>query len=242
MHIEHEKTWREEQLMRTSNNLKEMVYSGVYSKLLSCEYNPGDVITEGRLMSEFNCSKTPVREALSSLCNEGVITSIPRFGYVIEAISPDEVRDMLKFRLCIEKGFIKKAFPFFSDEQIDQLDAIDRELQSSKNESWSQWELHWELNVKFHVTMLSFCGNKYAVEMLEKCMQRLKRAYAQFYREINSTNMDYASQKTRLDTRNHLRILSALKAKNEAELMEYLELDIMDFGGIRIKRDEIVLI
>ena len=205
--------------MKNQVNLKDKVYRGVYSKLLSCEYKPGDVITESSLMREFSCSKTPVREALLSLCNEGVLSSVPRYGYIVSPISADEVTDMLKFRICVEEGFLRKNFRNFTSEQIEELAQIDMQLQDSKNEAWDQWELHWELNVQFHLKLLSFSNNAYAVEMLEKCLQRMKRAYAQFYREINSSKITYSSQKTLLDSRNHIKILSSLRSQNVDELM-----------------------
>ena len=228
--------------MKESINLKDTVYSGVYSKLLSCIYKPGDVITESSLMKEYNCSKTPVREALLSLCAEGVLRSVPRYGYIVSHISVDEVIDMLRFRVCVEREFLKNNFQKFTDEQIDMLAEIDAQFQNSKNEAWEKWELHWELNIQFHLKLLSFCNNKYAVEMLESCLLRLKRAYAQYYLEMKSSDITLISQKTRLNSHNHTKIISALRRKNCEELLEYLDRDILDFGGIHLKRDEVVLI
>lgn len=221
--------------MKDSTSKKEIVYNGIYNKLLSCEakYRPGNVINESELMVEFECSKTPVREALGVLCNKGMLRSVPRYGYIVEAISKEEVIDMLEYRICIEKNFLKNNFLKFTDAQIEELAAIDLQLQDSKVEFWENWQLHWDLNVKFHITMLSFCNNKYALEMMERCLKRMKRAYAQIYRKIDGGTMNRDSQKALLGTRNHEGILDALRTKNETKFMECLIKDILDFGDLK---------
>ena len=56
------------------------------------------LLTERELVERFQVSKAPIREALLRLCNEEVLTSIPRCGYVVVRIGDRSGRDNLQVR------------------------------------------------------------------------------------------------------------------------------------------------
>ena len=64
--------------------------------------------------------------------------------------------------------------------------------------------------------MVLYCGNNYAAESLRRCMDRLKRAYAQFYWD------DPDGAHFSMDTRNHEIILQALRKKDAVALEKAL--------------------
>lgn len=76
--------------------------------------------------------------------------------------------------------------------------------------------------------MVLYCGNNYAAESLRRCMDRLKRAYAQFYWD------DPDGAHFSMDTRNHEIILQALRKKDAVALEKALAEDMNDFGGNRL--------
>ena len=74
--------------MINSKPLTAKVYEAVYSDIINGSIKPGDIITEGLLIKQFGVSKSPVREALIALCNEDILRSIPRLGYMVVPITP----------------------------------------------------------------------------------------------------------------------------------------------------------
>ena len=67
-------------MVQSSKPLTSMVYERVYSSIINGEITGNDILTESGLVSQFSVSKSPVREALILLCEEGVLKSIPRMG------------------------------------------------------------------------------------------------------------------------------------------------------------------
>ena len=63
--------------------LKEIVYDEMLKSIISGQYVAGQVLNEQTLIDQFGYSKSPIREALIMLCNEGVLRNIPRYGYEV---------------------------------------------------------------------------------------------------------------------------------------------------------------
>lgn len=208
--------------MKEYSSLKDTICHAILEDILSHEYGPKEILNEKTLVEKYGCSKTPVREALLSLCNDNVLRNIPRYGYEIVRLSTDDVRDMLQFRYILESGILSAYLTKFTDSQIARLSAIDEQCTAAGNDVW----LHWACNCEFHMKMLTFSNNNYAVEELKKCMDRLKRAYAQFYWD----NLDSVSLS--MDTRNHSGILQSLREKDLEKLLTHLKSDLNDFGGM----------
>ena len=68
-------------MKKQQESLKNMVYQAILNGIFTDEYKPNQIINEQELVQKFGCSKTPIREALVTLCNEGILRSFPRFGY-----------------------------------------------------------------------------------------------------------------------------------------------------------------
>lgn len=207
--------------MKYQASLKDNLYAAILKDILSHEYRPNEILNEKTLVEKYGCSKTPVREALHSLCNDNVLRSIPRYGYEVVRLTMEDVRDMLQFRYILESGLLSANYRRFNTAQIERLAAIDERCNAADTDVWA----HWASNSEFHLKMTTFCNNNYAVEELRKCMDRLKRAYAQFY----WNNPDSASLS--VDTKNHARIIRCLREKNLAGVLEFLRDDLSDFGG-----------
>ena len=209
--------------MSNPSSLKDTIYKAILQDILSYEYKPNDILNEKALVEKYGCSKSPVREALLELCADNVLRSIPRYGYEVIRVTRDDVRDMLQYRYILERGLLMEHFQNFSDTQIDRL----ADLNEKCSKAADFWE-HWAYNTEFHLKMILFCGNGYAAEALRRCMDRLKRAYAQFYWD------DPESVHFSMDTRNHEAILKALRSKDGPALAAALAEDMNDFGGKRL--------
>lgn len=207
--------------MKSTPSLKDTVYDAVIKDILSSEFRPNEILNEKTLGEKYGFSKSPVREALLSLCNDNVLRNIPRYGYEVVRITTDDVHDMLQYRYILESGLLSINYDGFSERQIDRLAEIDKQCTDCGNDVWA----HWASNSEFHIMMMAFCNNNYAVNELQQCMNRLKIAYAQFY----WNNLETAV--LTMDTRNHSQIIRCLRERDLEELLAYLKEDLSDFGG-----------
>ena len=65
------------------NNLREMVYNYLLDMILSMKIKPGDRIPEARIATQFGISRTPIRDAMKQLANDGILNIYPnRFAEV----------------------------------------------------------------------------------------------------------------------------------------------------------------
>jgi len=209
--------------MKNEKSLKDTIYSAILEDIFTMDYRPGDILNEKSLVEKYNCSKSPVREALISLCSDHVLRNIPRYGYEVVRLTVEDINEMLQFRYILEGGILRERYKRITDSQLDRLAAIDAKCNQEIGDVWK----HWEYNTEFHLKLIAFCGSNYATEELERCMNRLKRAYAQFY--WDKWDIDFPPA----DTRYHARILNCLRQKDIDGALLHLKDDLNDFGGLQ---------
>jgi DNA-binding GntR family transcriptional regulator len=208
-----------------NRNRKEMVYDAIQEGILNGEYAPNQILNEQELVARFGCSKSPVREALVSLCSEGVLKNLPRYGYEVVRLTEEDVRGILEFRLVLEGGYLRASR--FSPEQLEELSRLDGECRRAVDDVWC----HWEANTRFHLQLISCGGNRYAWQQLKTSMDILKRAYAQFYwGKWNSIS-------PATDVRCHCEILKSLEKGDREEAVRLLHADLADFCGQSFLKD-----
>ena len=78
--------------------------------IFSGEYKPNQILNEKELVEKYGCSKSPIRDALITLCNEGVLRNIPRYGYEVIRLTKEMVEDQGEPRITYgEKAQPKKG-------------------------------------------------------------------------------------------------------------------------------------
>lgn len=216
--------------MKNQLSLKDTIYNNILEDILSLEFKPNQILTEGYLIEKYGCSKTPIREALHVLCSDNVLRNIPRCGYEVVSLTTDDIRSMLQFRYILESGALALNYKSFTEQQIKTLEEIDSNCTKADKNLLE----HWKYNTEFHLTMLSFCKNSYAYTELERTLSRLRRGYAQLRWN------DMENRPLSLDTQSHALIIKALREQKLDDLKLALEKDLGDFGPIGLDFNGIV--
>ena len=87
---------------------KQTAYEYVKEKILSCEYEPGAMMNEQSLCDELVLSRTPVRDALSRLEQEGLVSILPKKGFVVTAMKLGDVNRIYEVRLLLEPYALRR--------------------------------------------------------------------------------------------------------------------------------------
>lgn len=208
--------------MKQTESLKTMIYDSILNGIIQDEYKPGQILNEKELTEKYKVSKSPVREALISLCGAGVLRNIPRYGYEVVRLTREDIQDILRFRLILESGCLRESCQRIGPSQLARL----KELNSlccnpqSHDDMWT----HWKHNQDFHLQLISYANNAYASKELARSMEILNRAYAQFYWDKwNSTVIS-------ADMKSHEKLLAALECQDIELAVQCLRLDLADFG------------
>nr|WP_315023906.1 GntR family transcriptional regulator [uncultured Aminipila sp.] len=208
--------------MSKNTSLKEMIYNEVFQSIIKGEYAANDIISEKMLVEKYQVSKSPVREALVELCNEGILRSMPRYGYAVVQLTRNDIENILKYRVILEGGSLRDCIHNITETQLVMLEEIDAAC--AAHECSCDFFTHWEHNMEFHLKLISFCGNEFSYNMLKKSLDNLTRAYAQFYWN-KWNNIEIPT-----DTKYHVKIIDCLRKNDLEGAIHFLKEDISDFG------------
>jgi len=90
------------------NNLSEQAYAELLNRIISCEYAPGSLLNEERLVEDLGCSRTPIRAALVRLQEERLVQILPKRGILVAPITLNDIRDVYDLRELLETYAIEK--------------------------------------------------------------------------------------------------------------------------------------
>ncbi|RPF47558.1 DNA-binding GntR family transcriptional regulator [Hydrogenoanaerobacterium saccharovorans] len=213
--------------MANESSLKSKIYAAVFDSIIKGEYGPNDVLSEKGLVEKFNVSKSPVREALIELCNEGVLRSIPRYGYEVIRLTDRDVQDIQRFRLILECGCLEQYWDMITPEHIEHLEQMLAEDYQGSLEHDAL--IHWAKNTKFHLALISCFHNEYIYRSLKASLTTLSRAYAQFYWDKwhKTEFVSFAG--------GHKQFLEHLKNNDKEAAVRTLQKDISGFEDLDAK-------
>ena len=188
---------------------REKTYEYLKSNILSGHFVPGERLAEEHLATELGVSRTPVREALHKLEQEGLIEPLESRGFRVPQDSPEEIEDLFDIRTVLEGYTLKIICERITDEQMAMLEEIiekaDDALRRKRIDEVFQW------NTQFHDTLHSLVADKRRFHSLIVNM----RKYVLRYRKDTLRNLGAAKRAGA----GHRQILLALKLK-EPELCE----------------------
>lgn len=211
--------FREGTTMQTQS-IKDQVYQGILNDILDGVYDVTSVIREKDMIEKYHVSKTPVREALVQLCGENILRNIPRYGYQVVAITPQQIREAVEYRKVIELGALAASFPVLTEKNLSELEKLNDEVQEI--ESIHDYKIHWKCNLEFHRKLCSFCGNSYLQKALEEALRLCTGISNQYY-----TKSWEGGREERAG--NHERIVQALREKDLETAKEILARDLDAF-------------
>src|SRR3954464_419687 len=102
-------------------NSQERAYRHLKSQILDLEYKPNDRITANEIAQHLKISRTPVREALGRLEQEGLGVSAGGWGYVVRSVSVKEAMDLYKVRETLEVEAAREALPNVTPALLERL-------------------------------------------------------------------------------------------------------------------------
>ncbi|CCV15034.1 GntR family transcriptional regulator [Mesorhizobium sp. STM 4661] len=130
---------------------------------------PGARLVEDVLLARFPVSRHTIRQALYQLEKLGVVTRERNKGAMVRRLSPDEVRQIYEVRELLQRQAALMIPLPASDALIEELMEIHR-VYSTHVDAHYLRGIH-EANDRFHLTMLSACGNDYLVSSIDHYMR-----------------------------------------------------------------------
>src|SRR5437879_10461356 len=112
-------------------SLSAAVVERLTEKILSGELREGEQLRQDAIATEFQISRIPVREALSHLAAEGLITIVANRGAVVAALSPDEIIQLFVTRAVLECYMLRCTIANMKEEDFQRAEDILRHYEPS---------------------------------------------------------------------------------------------------------------
>ena len=148
------------------------VFRELRRDILSCRIAPGTELREAELAERFTTSKSPVRDALSRLVQEGLVTVMPRQGYRVTPISLKDVNDMFEYRAVLESASARIAASTASAEALRALDRFRRYDHKAHPDGFPSY------NRAFHQALAQLSGNARLAGALSSQIDQMDRVVA----------------------------------------------------------------
>lgn len=140
------------------NTTSKTIYYALREEIINLYLEPGTSISEKELSEKYSVSRTPVREALVRLAQEGLVNIYPQKGTVISLIDLSAVEEGRFLREHLERAVVKEACIEFSQENILALE-MNLKLQKMYIENHDYKKL-FEADEEFHKTIFEGCNKK----------------------------------------------------------------------------------
>lgn len=200
-----------------SRLLRELAYERLKDALRHASLQPGEPLSENRISKALGISRTPVREALQMLSQEGLVEIIPGRAVFVASRSFRDVLDVLYIRLLLEPELARMAAEAITPEQLDVLlDCMDKMETAVINEdrpAWSKADTVW------HEILSTACPNHLLGELVLQMRNRIHR--------YSSIDHQLKIEQLTMGTAEHRAVVNAIVDHNapaaETAMREHLE-------------------
>lgn len=197
----------------TNFSLKDKIYDSLKAAIASMNIYADDAelrLDERKLSEQLSISRTPVREALARLEQEGLVAIVPRRGVYIVRKTKAEIMEMLTVWAALESMAARLITENASDQEIASLRT--RLTGYSEGQIKDHIDEYSENNINFHQAILRMSGNQLIFDTAENLFIHMRSIRARTIGE------DDRAQRSIVD---HLHIVEALEAR-DTDLAERL--------------------
>src|SRR5579859_5765613 len=99
--------------------LGDQVYTIIWEQIVNHTLRPGDKLSDLRLSEELGVSRTPIREALHRLSQDGIVRSESRRGFFVATFSSQDVSEIYDIRAALEVLAVRLALPLITNDELD---------------------------------------------------------------------------------------------------------------------------
>ena len=152
-------------------SLTEQVYDALKREILTARLRPSQPLIENELAARFGVSKTPIREALRLLVQDGWIVVLPRKGYLVAPLSLEDVREVFALRLMLEPQVTGDAATRGGAELVARL----RQAAAGPGGEERSYQSTMRAARAFHLTVAGAAGNSRLLRVLEALLDEVER-------------------------------------------------------------------
>jgi len=140
-------------------SLKTQAYYIIKEKIVTCEYAPNSMINEEILRNQVGASRTPIRDALSRLEQEGLITILPKKGILVSGLSISDINMIFEVRMLFEPYALRNYGHALSEEVLLGLfSELAAQLEGKEHDRF------YDIDDRLHKTIVDTIPNRFLLQ------------------------------------------------------------------------------
>lgn len=159
-------------MVQSPLSLTESTYAALKDDILSCRLAPGEFVTEADLAARYDVSKTPIREALNLLAQEGFIQSVPRRGTLIKPIELRDIQQTYLLRGLLEPPAASLAAERANPEELEAIRDVLTEMRAGDKDLGAS---HLRAHRRFHLLIGEGSGIPRLAKMINSLHEEVER-------------------------------------------------------------------
>ena len=179
-------------------------YFEILEMLIVGKVRCGQPVDEKNLCERLGLGKTPLREALTRLAQDGYVVAVPRKGMTYISFDISDLNTLFDMRLALNNIYTEKIIDNISDYQIQTLEEI---IASTFEDAYLKDRV-------FYTLLSEGCNDKYLAEIMNKlknlCLIALRPLQKNLSVQLDHIDVEY------------MQIVQALKARSKEQLSKLL--------------------
>jgi DNA-binding GntR family transcriptional regulator len=189
-----------------NDTLADKIYHVLKKSIIYQEYSSGTRLVDQDIADRLGVSRTPVREAVSRLAAEGLVSVIARRGVFVTELSEKDIREIYEVRETLEVLAIRLAISILTDQDIQTLQEISSQYETGMLKD--DYMACYDLDRQFHDQLLRMSGNSLLADMYKTLSGKIQISRWKHCRD---------RERTEKSLHEHELILKALKTRDVDE-------------------------
>jgi DNA-binding GntR family transcriptional regulator len=187
-------------------SLGDQVYAVIWGQIASHKLRPGDKLSDLHLSQDLGVSRTPVREALHRLAQDGIVRAESRRGFFVTSFSSADVDEIYDIRTALEVLAVRRALPTLTEAEVESarqsLDEVRLRFERGDAEAGERW---LKVDREFHQLLAHTAQNRRLSGLLAGLQAQIAvfQVYGTHVRQINLLSLEH-----------HQAILAALETRD----------------------------
>jgi DNA-binding GntR family transcriptional regulator len=196
-------------------SLYEQTYEALRLSILLGELAPGDRLVETQLAQRLQVSRTPIREAIRQLQQDGLITG-DGVGVYVTTLSVDDAIHLYDCRLALEQLAVSEACHMGTEEQFQRLEqlVIQAEVLLQNPNMQLTYAQQLEVDYQFHRQIAEASSNAWLVNLLDQVFDKMALL------RIQTTRQNPGVLEIRLE---HRHIYEAIAQRKSTEAIQAIQ-------------------
>ncbi len=179
-------------------------------------------LDERQLSQDLGVSRTPIREAMTLLEQEGFVKTLPRRGIFVVRKTKREIVEMIQVWAALESLAARLVTLHASDEDIRTLRHLFDEFQGNGHSPEGHLDEYSDANIKFHQSIIALSGNQQVVALTENLFIHVRAI-----RQMTIGQNDRASR----SIVDHMRIIEALERRDTEAAEKFARQHTLDLAA-----------